>query len=116
MKAKKPQMTEAQWQKLIKELAEALGWMHYHTYDSRRSEPGFPDDVLLHPIQRRVIFAELKTDTGRVSSEQKRWLLMLRQSGQAAYVWRPKHYQIIVRILKGEIHPQETMEVNRALD
>lgn len=33
-------MTEAQFQSAIITLATRLGWMHYHTHDSRRSPAG----------------------------------------------------------------------------
>ena len=36
-------MTEKQFMAQVVELAKLKGWLVYHTYDSRRSEPGFPD-------------------------------------------------------------------------
>lgn len=75
-------MTEAQFQSAIITLAIRLGWMHYHTHDSRRSVPGFPDLVLVHPLKRRTIFRELKTMKGRVSAAQTQWLEALTSAGQ----------------------------------
>ena len=49
----------------------------YHTHDSRRSVPGFPDLVLCKPASEageepgRVIFAELKKETGTLEPEQR---------------------------------------------
>lgn len=59
-------MTEAQLQAAIlgtpraPGLADTLGWLGYHTHDSRRSREGFPDLVLVHPLAGRMIVAELK--------------------------------------------------------
>jgi hypothetical protein len=60
-------MTEKQLQGAVVELAKRLGYLVYHTFDSRRSNPGWPDLVLCKPP--RLIFAELKVgvteaDTG----------------------------------------------------
>jgi hypothetical protein len=35
-------MTERTWQDQVVEAATLFGWAVYHTYDSRRSAPGFP--------------------------------------------------------------------------
>lgn len=73
----------------VRRLATDLGWMTYHTHDSRRSESGFPDLVLVHPRQGRILFRELKRMTGRVSADQKTFLDALQAVGQDAGVWRP---------------------------
>jgi hypothetical protein len=78
------------------DLAGRLQWLVYHTADSRRSAPGFPDCVF---VRERVLFAELKTDTGRLTYAQRRWLTMLEKAGQEVYTWRPKDLQDIARIL-----------------
>ena len=98
-------MTEAQWQRTVTEAATVLGWKVYHTHDSRRSAPGFPDLVLGHPEQHALIFAELKTDTGRVRPEQREWLDLLRRCGQRAYVWRPREWTDVQTILRGGLVP-----------
>jgi hypothetical protein len=67
---------------------EALGWRSYHTFGARRSAPGFPDLVLVKPP--RVVVAELKRETGRLSSEQAEWIALLeRCPGVECHVWRP---------------------------
>lgn len=68
-------MTEKQLQQAVVACARLLGWRVYHTYDSRRSEPGFPD--LCMARNGFVIFAELKTAAGKLRPGQRDWLLDL---------------------------------------
>lgn len=65
-------MTERQFQQQVLNLATFYGWRAYHTHDSRRSQPGFPDLVLIRGPE--LIFAELKTAKGRVRTEQAEWI------------------------------------------
>lgn len=52
--------------------ARALGWLVYHTYDPRRSEPGWPDAFCVR--DGAAVAVELKTTTGRASRAQSRWI------------------------------------------
>lgn len=85
-------MSERQLQDLIIALAERMGFIVYHTHDSRRSQKGFPDLVLVHPKQKRVIWRELKSEKGVTSSEQKVWLSSLLLVGEDVDVWRPRDW------------------------
>lgn len=97
-----PKVTENQFLADVRKQAIAAGWEPYHTHNSQRSEPGWPDLVLASAKQRRVLFIELKTDTGRVSKAQQKWLDLLLACGQEAAVWRPADWPAIMRILRGE--------------
>jgi hypothetical protein len=89
---------EKEWQAQVVSLARRLGWMTYHTYDSRRSEPGWPDLVL---VRERMVIAELKTQTGRVSEAQRKWLNALQQAGVETYLWRPSDMgQVAATLMK----------------
>lgn len=69
------QQTEVQFQQAVIDYARLMGWKVYHTHDSSRSESGFPDLVLAR--KGRIVFAELKTQNGRVKAEQQEWLIEL---------------------------------------
>ena len=64
-------VSEAAFQATVLELAALRGWHAYHTHDSRRSQKGFPDLVLVRGGS--LIFAELKSAKGRISAEQQGW-------------------------------------------
>ena len=100
-------MTERELQNNVVAMARALGWMPYHTFDSRRSEPGYPDLTLVHRDMGRVLWAELKTMKGRVSPAQMDWLSALYDvaldRGLEVYTWRPDDWLSgsIERVLRG---------------
>ena len=83
-------MSERELQKIVLDLAEVNGWMHYHTYDSRRSAHGWPDLVLCRPPE--IIFVELKSNKGRLTPHQKKWQHALFLCGLEAYVWNESHW------------------------
>jgi hypothetical protein len=83
-------MTEAELQAQILDLCKHMGLLAYHTYDSRRSVPGFPDLVIVG--KDHMLYRELKTDRGRVSEEQDLWLEALHHVGADAKVWRPRDW------------------------
>lgn len=51
-------------------------------------------------VRERVIFAELKSGTGKLNPDQEAWLARLRAAGQEVYEWRDTDYDDIVRILR----------------
>jgi hypothetical protein len=89
-----PGISEADYQALIVELAEWLGYAAYHTRDSRGSNPGFPDLTLARrtgpgPGQGRALFREIKALRGRVKPEQARWGELLLAAGLDWKIVRP---------------------------
>lgn len=102
-------MIEREWQKQVVQAARMLGWRVYHTHDSRRSEPGWPDLAL---VRDRLVMAELKTDTGRVSPEQRQWLDALASAGVETYLWRPRDIDEVLDVLQRRVPTPRPIEVN----
>lgn len=97
-------MSEKDFQAQVIQYAKLCGWLIYHTHDSRRSNPGFPDLVCVRPARRdrpgRVIYAELKSDRGKLTEAQSGWLQCLADAGAEAYCWRPADWQTIEVVLR----------------
>ena len=89
--------SEKDFQQKVKDLARRLGYLTYHTYDSRRSDPGFPDLVLAKIP--RVIWIECKAEKGALTEAQWIWIDILKQCGREVYVIRPSDWQSLVDIL-----------------
>lgn len=85
-------MTEAELAEGVRCLAKALGWLDYHTFDSRRSEAGYPDRTMVR--RGRLVFAELKRERAAATPAQEAWLSKLRKVGGPVevYVWRPSSW------------------------
>jgi len=98
-----PEMREKQFQSTVLQLAKLCGWEAYHTYDSRRSQPGFPDLVLAKP--KVLLFAELKVDSNKLTLAQRKWATLLgdlqnEQVNPVYYrLWMPEHQEEIEKIL-----------------
>ena len=92
-------MAEEPWLQHVRDYAGRHGWLHYHTYDSRRSTEGFPDLVLCRAP--RLIIAELKTDKGIVRGAQQGWKDQLEGVTEFSYfLWRPTDERIVEDLLK----------------
>ena len=91
-------LTEKAFMDSIVQLARQTGWLVYHTHDSRRSEPGFPDLVMTKV--KRLVIAEIKTEKGKTSPAQDQWLSTLRTArGVKVKLWRPSDWPEIERTL-----------------
>lgn len=104
-----PGLSEKSFQATVTEAARVLGWRVYHTFNSRRSSPGFPDLVLVR--NGRLVFAELKSEGGRVRPGQIGWLQDLTEVvehlGAAGahghvevYSWRPRDWPQVSEVLR----------------
>lgn len=92
-------MLEKKWQADVEKHAKTFGWLCYHTYNSRRSEKGFPDLVMVR--DNRVVYTELKTNdpASKPSVEQIKWLNALDEAGCEVYLWRPANLDEVMFIL-----------------
>lgn len=103
-----PEILEKDFTEHVRQLARQGGWLFYHTYDARRSEPGFPDTAMVRGGV--LILAELKRRKTKTTMDQDTWISALTQvangSGRSdgfrsveVYVWRPQDYEAIARRL-----------------
>jgi len=79
--------SEEDFQATVVAYAHLRGWMVYHPWSSKHSESGYPDLTMTR--HGRLVFAELKTQKGRVSREQAVWLNALEGTGARCFLWRP---------------------------
>lgn len=105
--------TEAGFQDKVIEYARLKGWRVAHFRPAQTVKGwrtpvaadgnGFPDLVLVRPTNDEragVIFAELKSEAGKVRPEQREWLHDLERAGVEAYVWRPSNFDDVMEILR----------------
>src|SRR5689334_16563673 len=71
-------VSEKEFMRSVCEAATAYGWTYYHTWNSMHSAAGFPDLVMVRNV--RLIFAELKTESGTLTKQQSKWSENLRQT------------------------------------
>lgn len=100
-------ITEKQFSKQLEDLFKLFGWKYSHTYEqthyARRSTKGFPDYVAVR--DGLIIFAELKSEKGKLTEEQEAWIKELgavekHSLGVMVFVWRPSDINKIVEILR----------------
>ncbi|MGC9540026.1 VRR-NUC domain-containing protein [Streptomyces sp. UG1] len=104
--------SEEQWRRQVRGIAVRYGWrLQYHTADSRRSDPGWPDEVFGHLDQHRTLFVEFKTDAGRIRPAQREWLAHLADSGFEVAIWRPRDLHTVLRVL-GPARQRATLPPN----
>lgn len=96
-------ISETQWQKMVIQIAKTFGWIVHHVRaninrsgrwsTAVQGDVGFPDLVLCHEATGDLIFAELKSATGKPSPAQFRWLNALNLGPERlSYVWYPSDF------------------------
>lgn len=108
---------ELDFRRQVIDLADLYGWEHvgfrpaktedgWRTPGTGTMASGWPDLTLVRPRDGRLIFAELKSDTGRLSPDQERVLATLRGVASAApvfvevHVWRPRDFELVKATLQ----------------
>lgn len=108
------ELTEKEWELQIigtanhPGVARQVGFRVYHTLRSKGSQPGWPDWVL---VRERVIYLELKSESGKPSDAQKQWLAALLRAGQEAYLARPRDLDRLGRVLATRGDPFQRRDV-----
>ena len=101
-------MTEAQWQARVLDLAKLCGWRVAHFRPARTATGwrtaveadgvGYPDLTMVR--DGRLLFVELKSETGRVATSQREWLSELSAvPGLEVYLWRPSDWAKVQQVL-----------------
>jgi hypothetical protein len=101
---------EQSFQAVVVDVARLAGWRVAHFRAARTAKgwrtpvtadgAGWPDLVLVRPP--RIIFAELKSESGQLRDRQCEWLDVLRLLPEVeVYVWRPSDWDELVEILTG---------------
>jgi hypothetical protein len=107
---------ETEFLVMVTQLAEIYGWRWAHFRVARTkygwatavSGPlgaGFPDLVLTRERDGRMVMAELKTETGRLSEDQSRVLGYLQGVSRLhgwlqVCIWRPSMFDEIQQVLR----------------
>ena len=100
------EMSERDWQDQVIVFARLRGWLVAHFRPALTSKgwrtpvtadgAGFPDLVM---VRDRVIVVKLKSETGRTTAEQARWLAALEAAHAEHYVWRPSDWPEVEAVL-----------------
>ncbi len=100
-------LTEADLQAQVVELAHILGWEVMHVrrsigkgtrWTTATSVVGWPD--LFFWRRRDMFAAELKSAKGKLTSDQEHVLRGLGEAGLSVFVWRPEDWDQIQRVLE----------------
>lgn len=115
MRVKTIRLTEREFTDQVLKLAGLRGWLRAHFRPARTEHgwrtavsgdgKGFPDLILLRG--KRLIVAELKTETGRRTPEQECWLQAFMELGDGSpsgwfaevFTWRPVDWPQIESVL-----------------
>lgn len=104
-----PDITEAEWQEQVVQLAHLYGWECLHVrrsigrrggksaYQTTTSIKGWPDLYMWRPGEH--IAVELKREKGRLTEEQRTCLRGLANAGVRVFVWRPSDLDEVQRVL-----------------
>jgi len=103
---KLPALTEREFSLQVEGLFKLFGWRYAHFRPAQTNKgwrtpmtgtKGFPDYVAVRVRdgKRQIIFAELKSEKGKISTEQDDWLTEL-----GGYLWRPSMLEEISEKLR----------------
>jgi Holliday junction resolvase len=101
-------MLEREFATQVEHLLELFGWLWKHDEPavrqsgkwatSFRGARGFPDYVATR--DGRLVFAEIKNEKGRLTTEQVQWLTRLGNTTAEVYTWRPNDLETVKEVLR----------------
>ena len=104
-----PKMSEADFKDILISVARRYGWLVHHDLPAQNSrgrwathvqgDAGFPDLILLHPNSGKLFAIELKSEKGKTSPGQKRWLMAFEKSGIYNAVLKPSDMEYALYLL-----------------
>jgi hypothetical protein len=102
-------MTETEFKDILIGVAKRYGWLVHHDLPAQNSrgrwgthiqgDVGFPDLLLLHPVSGKLFAIELKSQTGRLTPGQNRWLLAFENAGIYNAVLKPSDMEYALYLL-----------------
>ena len=102
--------SEALFMQQVQQIAATCGWDAHHIRPARYGATwktdglaGMPDLILIGQRGQGIIWAELKTRTGRLSDVQEHRITQLLENGQEVHVWRPTDVDAIVKRLSTRV-------------
>lgn len=106
-----PKLSEEEFQQQVIDLAHYCNWTVAHFRKARTLKgwvtpvqadgKGWPDLVLVRHFT--IIFAELKSEKGKLTPEQQNWIDLLSNVGDKdvqVYIWRPENWDKIEATLR----------------
>ncbi len=101
-------MLEREFATQVEHLLELFRWTWKHDEPavrqsgtwatSFRGQRGFPDYIATR--DGRLLFAEIKNETGKLTAGQVHWLTLLQQTPAEVYVWRPQDLEQVKEALR----------------
>lgn len=91
---------ESELQRKVLNLGKENGWAIFHDRSRKMNDPGWGDNFIFLP-DHKIVLIELKSETGRLSKEQKDLRLILNYLGHPVYMARS--YKRVLEIINEEL-------------
>ncbi len=102
-------MTETELKDIVISVAKRYGWLIHHDLPAQNNrgrwltniqgDAGFPDLLMVHPVSGKILAVELKSERGKLSPLQKRWLMAFDAGKVFNSVWKPSDMEYILYTL-----------------